>query len=376
MMTENAASLTEEIYQKLVGGLGDSDWHVFLAKHGKSKGPLYNAFGRFVNEMEPRVRELNEVQAKLNEAGLKLDSMDQAIKQKEGSIAPLEQKQNALNEQNEIREKEIAEKSEIVEHIGQLEKLGFDIGKLSQLQESIKEIGAEQGLSTKQAINKFFTDLKDYDTKVGFELEIKRLKTIANTRTLEAQESQAKADKSLRQNEELNEAIDAVQSLIKHRVNVDQVISWNDIVDKLGGPEDLQDKLQEYKSMSELSDAKKKEKGDCDKTIIALNAQIKTLSEQKAGIEAAISALKVAGIKEIEAMSEATRKQLKDVAATEIGEIKAVSEEARDQFNVRFAQYDELQEGIVQAVQKLERLKQESQKYKAIKNILEAQTGE
>jgi len=57
-------SLTDEIYAELVDGLKTGlDWTQFLAKHGASKGPLYNAVGRFFNDLEPKVRVLNEVQA-------------------------------------------------------------------------------------------------------------------------------------------------------------------------------------------------------------------------------------------------------------------------------------------------------------------------
>jgi len=77
-------------------------------------------------------------------------------------------------------------------------------------------------------------------------------------------------------------------------------------------------------------------------------------------------------VKELKAMTEAAGKQLKEVAAKEIGEIKAVGQEVRAQFNSRFAQYDQLLEGISRAGQKLEGLKQELQKYEALKQTLES----
>ena len=59
---DKTISLTDEIYAELVDGLKTGlDWPHFLAKHKDSKGPTYNAIGRFLNDMEPKVRELGGV---------------------------------------------------------------------------------------------------------------------------------------------------------------------------------------------------------------------------------------------------------------------------------------------------------------------------
>jgi len=80
-MESKTVSLTEQIYAELVDGLKTGmDWTQFLAQHGTSKGPLYNAIGRFFNDMEPKARALSEVQTSLDQAGLKLDSLARQIK--------------------------------------------------------------------------------------------------------------------------------------------------------------------------------------------------------------------------------------------------------------------------------------------------------
>jgi len=84
-------SLTDEIYQAVIDGLKTGmDYTHLHAKYGASKGPFYNALGRFIHDMEPKVIALNEVQGKLDQAGLTLDSLDQRIKEAESSLAPLE----------------------------------------------------------------------------------------------------------------------------------------------------------------------------------------------------------------------------------------------------------------------------------------------
>jgi len=86
-------SITDEIYRELSDGLGKGlDWQQFLAKHSNSKGPLYNAIGRFSTEVELKIRDLNEernrVQIELDQAGLRLDSLDRKIKEGESWPAP------------------------------------------------------------------------------------------------------------------------------------------------------------------------------------------------------------------------------------------------------------------------------------------------
>ena len=78
-------SLTEEIYQELIEGLEKGlDWQQVLAKHGASKGPLYNAAGRVIAEIPARLTTINEAmkqgQAKLDELGQRLDELDQKMK--------------------------------------------------------------------------------------------------------------------------------------------------------------------------------------------------------------------------------------------------------------------------------------------------------
>jgi len=322
-------SLTDQIYAELLDGLKTGlDWTRFLAKHGTSKGPLYNAIGRFFNDMEPKVRELSAVQAKLEQAGLTLDSLDQRIKEAESSLAPLQNKRNVLNEQIETLETKVAEKSEFMKHAGELEKLGFDTGRLRQLQDALTEIRAKHGLKGKEAVTKFFSDLQDYDAKTGFEREIQRLETITETKRLDAEKWQAEAEKVERQHKEFKEAIDAMQAILKRGVKTEQIVSWNGIVSKLGGPEELEDKLGEYKSMSELLAATRKETEGCDKKVTELRAQIKALNEQKVEIEGAIKSLSSSGVKKIIEVSEKAVTGLRSLSTRGLEETTKVGDKA------------------------------------------------
>ena len=328
-MNNKDISLTDEIYQALVDGLKTGlDWPHFLAEYGASKGPLYNAFGRFQRDMEPKVREFATVQAKLDEAGLELDSLDQQIKEAESSLAPLEETKNALNEGIETLETKLTEKSELLEHAGELGKLNFDIERLRQLKDALTEIGAKHGLKGKEAVSKFFNDLKDYEGVLGAELQLKGLQTQIETKTLEAENWQAKEETLRRKHDNLKEAIGAVNALLKRGIKAEQIVSWDGIVSKLGGPEELQDKLGQYKSMSELLDAKKTEIEDCDKKVIELGAQIKALNEQEVEIEGAIKSLSTSGVRKITEVSNKAVTGIKSLSTSGLKEVTKVSSQA------------------------------------------------
>ncbi len=322
-------SLTNKIYQELVDGLRTGlDYTHFQAKYRDNKSSFYNAFGRFIRDLEPKGRELAAVQAKLDAAGLTLDSLDQQIKEAKSSLAPLEETKTALNEGIETLETKLTEKSQLLEHAGELGKLGFDIERLRQLKDTLSEIGAKHGLKGKETITKFFSDLLDYDAKTGFEREIQRLETITETKKLEAEKWQAEADSLARCHKDLSEAIAAVQSLIKHGVKTEQIISWDGLVSKLGGPEEIQANLGQYKSMSELLAAKKTEIENCDKKVIELGAQIKAINEQKVEIEGAIKSLSTSGVKEIAKVSDKAMAVLKSLSNDGGKEITKVSGKA------------------------------------------------
>jgi len=328
-MENNTLSLTDKINAELVDRLKTGlEWTAFIAKHGASKGPLYNAIGRFFKDVEPKVRELNEVQAKLDEAGLMLDSLDQEVKEAQNSLAPLQQRNNALNEQIEIVQTRLAENSELLEHAGELGKLGFDVERLRQLQDILREIGMRHGLKGKEAVAKFFNDLKDYEAVLEARALLEGLQTQIETKKLQAENWQAKEEALRRKHDDLAGVIGAVAALLKRGVKAEQIVSWNGIVTKLGGPDELQDKLGQYKSMSELLAAKKTEIEGCDKKVMELSAQIKVLSEQKVQIEGAIKSLSTSGVKKITEVGEKVVTELKSLSTSGVKEVTKVSSQA------------------------------------------------
>ena len=380
-MEDKTVSLTEQIYAELMDGLktGSLDWTAFTAKHRASKGPLYNAVGQFIRDMEPKVRELAAVQAKLGDAGLKLDEagltldeLDRRIKEAESGLAPLEETKNALNEGIETLETKLAEKNNLLEHAGELEKLSFDIERLRQLREALTEIGAKSGLKGKEAVSRFFDDLKDYEGVLGAELQLKGLQTQIETKTLEAGNWQAKGETLRRKHDDLKEDIAAVRYLRTRNIKVGQLVVWQRILNQFETVEQFEGSLARYGDMTKLLNVRKEELAAYQLRLTKAQSQAETLEKERARIEARIDALKVAGVKQLEAMTEATEKQLKAVAASEIKEAQDVAQKIRSEFATFLTQLDSLSEKAVHLGEEIERSKQELQKYERVKDALES----
>ena len=370
-------SLTDEIYLELCDGLGKGlDWQQFLAKHSASKGPLYNAIGRFFTEVELKIRALNEernrVQSELDRAGLRLDSLDQKIEEAESNIASLEDRENVLNGQVETLGVKLAAKSELVKHLAELEKLGFDSERLRQLEESLKEIGMKHGLKSKEAVGKFFDDLKDYESVLGAELQLKGFQTQIETKKLEAENWQAKEEALRREYYNLKEAIEAVHTFFNRGIKLRQIIAWQKVVDRFQTVEQLAESLAQYGDMTKLLEARKEETESYELRSAKAQGQVEALEKERAKIEGAIDALKVAGVRELKAMTEEATKQLKAVAAREISETQAVGQEVRTEFNNYSTQLDSLTKRVFEIGQEFERKKEELQKYEGVKEALES----
>ena len=396
-MENKTVSLTEQIYAELVDGLKtDMDWTQFLAQHGASKGPLYNAIGRFFNDMEPKARALGEVQVSLDQAGFRLDQLDREIKEAEGKIAPLEERRNVLNEETETLEAKLAEKNELLKHAGELEKHGFDTERLGQLKDTLADIGAKHGLKGKEAVAKFFDELKDYDAKTGFQGEIQRLEIITGTKRLEAEKWQAEEEALKRKHDDLKEAIGAVYALRAKGVKVSQIPIWQHIFNRFETVEQFDEYIAQYGDATKLLNARKQETESYELRLAQVQSQLETLEKKRIKIEASIDALKVAGVKELKAMTEATEKQLKamvatqiretrvvgqgvgkeldNLLATQIKETRAVGQVVKKELDNLFAQLDALGEkaiGVGRAVGTIEEQLRRNGKARDVLNLLE-----
>ncbi len=257
-------SLTDEIYRELSDELNNNlDWQQFITKHSASKGPLYNAIGRFFTEVGPKMVALNEeksrVQSELDQAGLTLDSLEQREKEAESNITSLEDRGNILNEQVETLETEPAKKSELAKHLAELKRLGFSIERLNLLRDTLRQTGGKHGLNSKEAVNKFFGYLKDYDLVLEAEVQLKGLQTQIETKNLEAENWQAKEEALKRKHDDLKEAIEAVGALRAKNIKESQIIAWHQILTRFQTVEQFAESLTQYGDMTKLLKARREE---------------------------------------------------------------------------------------------------------------------
>jgi chromosome segregation ATPase len=370
-------SLTDEIYRELCDGLEKGlDWQQFLAKHSTSKGPLYNAIGRLFTEVGTKItalnKERNRVQSELDQAGLTLDSLDQKIKEGENNIVSLEGRQNVLNEQAATLEAKLAEKSELAKHLAELERLGFNIERLSLLRDALREIGAKHGLKSTEATSKFFGDLKDYEAVLGAEVQLAGLQTKIETRKLEAENWQAKEEALRREYYNLKEAIEAVHTFFNKGIKLRQIIAWHQILNWFQTVEQFDQCLVQYGDIAKLLKTRKEETESYELKLAKAQGQVETLEKERAKIEGAIDALKVAGVKELKVMTGEATKQLKTLADREINEIRAVGQEVRKEFSDFFTRFDALVKKVFEIGQEFERTRQKLQKYEGVKAAIES----
>lgn len=326
MSVTDDRSLTDKIYQELVVGLktGDLDWTHFIAKHGTSKGPLYDAIGQFFRDMEPEAKALNDAQTRASEAELQLKSLnqkieeaDKVIKEKNRHIAWLEQKQGTLKKKGEALEGQVVKKGETLEGLRELEKLSFGKDRLHALHATISEMGNKRGLKPDEAADGFFAELKNYDAKIGFEQELQRLTAATEAARLEAQKWSTELRACEKKHKDLQGTINAMRSLTKKGVKPEQIVSWNGALTGVGGVEELEKCLHRYESVHNLLAAKQKEHQELEARIAEARAAVKTLTEQRAELEASIRAIRESAIEEIEKVSARSVEQISGV--TQVG---------------------------------------------------------
>ena len=377
-------TLTDEIYAELKNGLWTGlDYDELRSKYEKSKGPFYNALQmvladtsaeatKLSSEVKALRRRGDEEKAKLKNLAEQQEKAINEIEARRQEVKALGRDEDTIKARIQELSTELDTRAGLLSQAQELEKKGFDSGRLQHLHDVIIEIGTKQGQKPDEAIARFFIDLEDYDAKIGFGREIQRLETIAETKRLEAEKWQAQADNLSRRYKELSEAITATQSLTKQGVKAEQVVSWNRIVSKLGGPEELQDKLGQYKSMSELVNARKEEAGSYELKLTKAQNQLETLEKERAKIEAAIESLKLAGLEQVRAMTDEVMKQLKAQVAKEVKEIQAVGQSAKSQFDDYLTELNIVTERAYQLGEKIGQMGIHLEKYGAVRDILES----
>jgi flagellar biosynthesis chaperone FliJ len=314
-------TLTDMIYQELLDGLTTGlDYDQIRQKHENSKGPFYNALQRVFSAVSTEIRnissQIRQLQSNLADSKSKLEAISNQHKEAETALRNKKQETQSWEKQVEGAKKqlsaldnELKTKAKLLDQLRELEKMGFDHEKLSYIHGKIMDIGTRRGLKPKDAIARFFEDLKDYDAMIGFQQELQRLESVAKTARLEADRWRAERENLEASHKERKQVINAVDFMLKQGVKPEQLVSWSKVLEKVGGIEHLESELKKYKSIKDIVNAESKNIENLGLCQQGLEGEVKALKEQKAEIEGAIKSLSECGTAEITG--------IKDKAASE-----------------------------------------------------------
>lgn len=304
-------SLTEQIYLELLEGVEKGlDWGEFLAKYGKNKGSLYNAFSRALPQLRARCEklfaEIREKEGRRKEIDRDMAlgeerkrELDQATREAETSFKKFEKANAEVKERLRGYEREIQDKEALASSLSRLEESGFSPERLEELGKKVGEIGTSHRLAPDEAVNKFFDELKLWDERVWLEAEVERLTSRKNQteKRLEEIEKSYQGKKA---------AIEALEELGKHGVGTGRILLWNQIVRSARVEvSELEREIEKWSSLREANKAEEEKKKKLDAETVTARASLQELDSRKAEIEGAIRAIMEEGV---EAVREQVRK--------------------------------------------------------------------
>jgi SMC interacting uncharacterized protein involved in chromosome segregation len=372
-----AMSLTEQIYQKLMDGLGRGlDCGEVMAKYSGSKGPVYNALGRAIRDASAQVTALAEkrkqIQKEADEAEQKRESLRHEVEEAESNLASLAEKRDELEKQLRDLETMVAEKTDLLAELHNVNRLGFDADSLRQLRDTLTEIGAQCGLRGKEAVSRFFDHLRDYGAVLQVEAELDALRRQIEAKRLEAEEWQAKEEALRRKHGDLRDAISAVRSLRSGGIKVEQIVTWHRVLGRFEIPEEFEQSLAKYGDIAALLKANKEEAEACELRLTQMQGEVEALHKEKAKTEAAIEAIKKDAVAKVKETGETVQKQIVDEFATITKELRAVGKEFTNQLASHSIQLDTLEGKLLQMGQRYEQFKRKVNEYESLKEALES----
>lgn len=318
-------TLTDEIYRDLMDGLKTGmDYDKVRLKWETSKGPFYNAlqrvFADIATELAKASSDLNAALQQTREAQQRVAALevrekktDIDLKAKTDEKASIEQQKESTTKQLRRVNSELVKKRGLLALAGELDEIGFGMRELRQLHAALVAIGTKRGLKAKEAAAVFFSDLKDYDAKVGFEREVQRLGTVSETSRLEAQKWQAEKEALDRAYKDKKQAVDAMESLLKQGVKPEHIPVWDKSVQPAGGVDQLSRDLANYKSVRGSVAALEKEIKRLEVLRAELSGEVNALEKSKAAAQGALTAMSKAGVDELKATKEAALSGVRDI---------------------------------------------------------------
>jgi len=331
-------TVTDEIYQELMDGLRTKvDYDKVRLKWEGSKGPFYNALQRVFADVAAELgNAFSDLNAALQKSGgaqqrlalleVKERKIETEVKAKTDEKELLGQQTGDAGKQLQKVNSELAAKNGLLNQAGELDEMGFGVKELRRLHLTLVAIGTKRGVKPKQAIAEFLNDLQDYDAKTGFEQEVQRLDTVANTSRLEAKKWQAEKEALERAYKDKKQVVNAMESLLKQGVKPEHISVWEESVQAAGGAEGLSRDLARYKSVRESVAAWEKEIKRLDLLRAELSGEVNALEKRKAETQGAVTVMAKAGIAEITTSKDTAMSELRRLVEEVRDEVKAYTE--------------------------------------------------
>lgn len=221
-------TLTDRITQELLDAVDHPDQlDAVVARHSRSKGPLYNALARATNTLKGQLPALGKkIKVAEDNHRKRQEQMDTLDRE----IAALRQRSVALAKQLADTESKLARNRETLDQVARLQKRGFGPGELTRLHDILGQMAASQGAKPEDGVSQFFETVSRYEHVVSLDLEAKRAEVRAKQAKADAKRWEAEARSAEAQSKARREAIQATERLLARGVKPEDLLQWGAIL--------------------------------------------------------------------------------------------------------------------------------------------------
>ena len=214
-------------------------------------------------DVDQELEKVANVLTNVSEQGYDVDSIVREA-EAHGSLVKenhnLKKENDSFRSENKTLEKRVEERKAALSELASAKEQGFTQERLGALKQKIVEIGASNGMAPEDALTKFFKDLEQYDAKVGNELNLKRLESQIETKSLELEGLTATYDTLDRKFKDTKAAVNSLQYLTKKGVDPMHIIEWEKVLEISGVQiQDLLAELEAYGGIKTTLAQKKEE---------------------------------------------------------------------------------------------------------------------
>jgi len=139
-----------------------------------------------------------------------------------------------LQIKKESTEKFLEEKKGIVAAVSELHQRGLDQEAITKIRDTVLRISTNRGLNVYEAIDEFVDTLEtQFDSKVGYEFELRRLEAKVNDLYEEKDSLEGKVERLKENYNSRKEAIDATLKLNEFGVSNEEILRWKNILQRI-----------------------------------------------------------------------------------------------------------------------------------------------